>query len=97
VLDRVLSFGDEWMPNRTSDDRLIARIDELNARAAERGRSAIAVTLVGPFGDPGRIERLENAGVHRIVSWLPPRGPAEVEDAFDRFEATAREFATAAG
>jgi probable F420-dependent oxidoreductase len=97
VLDRVLAYGDEWLPNRIGDDRLIARIAELNARAAEAGRSAIPVTVVGPTGDCARIERLEQGGVHRIVSWLPPRGPDDVEQAFDRFAATAREFAGAGG
>jgi probable F420-dependent oxidoreductase len=97
VLDRVLAYGDEWLPNRIEDDRLIARSAELNARAAQAGRSAIPVTVVGPTGDPARIERLEKGGIHRIVSWLPPRGPDDVEQAFDRFAATAREFAGAGG
>jgi len=38
VLDRVLAFGDEWMPNRVSDADLAARISELGARASEAGR-----------------------------------------------------------
>ncbi len=47
VLDRVLAYGDEWMPNRMSDEALAARITELNARAAETGRGSIPVTVVG--------------------------------------------------
>jgi probable F420-dependent oxidoreductase len=97
VLDRVLAYGNEWIPNRITDDQLIARIGELNARASEVGTGPIPVTLVGPFGDAARIERLETCGVHRLVSWLPPRGHAEVEEAFDRFAASAREFAAAGG
>src|SRR2546423_1450704 len=31
VLDRVLAYGDEWMPNRMDDDDLAARIGELGA------------------------------------------------------------------
>src|SRR5437588_342186 len=46
VLDRVLAFGDEWMPNRVSDDeQLAARIAELQRRAGEAGRGSIPVTL----------------------------------------------------
>ena len=39
VLDRVLAFGDEWMPNRIGDDaKISARIARL--RAGRRGRRA---------------------------------------------------------
>ena len=58
VLDRVLAYGDEWMPNRMSDEDLAARIGELNARASEAGREPIPVTVVGMAPDPERIERL---------------------------------------
>jgi probable F420-dependent oxidoreductase len=97
VLDRVLAFGDEWMPNRIVDDQLLARIDELNARAREIGRAAIPVTVVGMTRDAARIERLQRGGVHRVVFWLPAHGRGEVEAAFDQFSATAREFASAGG
>jgi probable F420-dependent oxidoreductase len=97
VLDRVLAFGDEWMPNRIVDDQLLARIDELNARAREIGRAAIPVSVVGMTRDVARIERLRRGGVHRVVFWLPARGRGEVEAAFDQFSATAEEFARAGG
>ena len=97
VLERVLAFGDEWLPNSAPDDELLTRIEELNSRASQAGRGPVPVSVVGPFGEPGRIERLERGGVHRIVAWLPPRGPAEVEQAFDSFAATAREYAAARG
>jgi probable F420-dependent oxidoreductase len=95
VLDRVLAFGDEWLPNSSPDDELLARIEELNSRASELGRGHVPVSVVGPYGEHDRIERLEQGGVHRIVAWLPPRGPDEVEQAFDAYAATAREYATA--
>jgi probable F420-dependent oxidoreductase len=98
VLDRVLAFGDEWMPNRISDDdELLGRIGELNARAAQIGRASIPVTVVGMTRDAARIDRLQQGGVHRVVFWLPARGRGEVEAAFDEFTGTAREFAGAGG
>ena len=93
VLDRVLAFGDEWMPNRMSDDETVARIAELQSRAGEAGRSPIPVTVVGMKPDPARIERLEPGGVHRVVFWLPAQGRGEAEAAFDRYAAVAREYA----
>jgi probable F420-dependent oxidoreductase len=87
VLDRVLAFGDEWMPNRIPDPgELIRRIEELRSRATEAGRE-IGVTLSGCTRDPALIERFAQAGVHRGVFWLPAAGRAEIEAAIERIEA----------
>ncbi len=95
VLDRVLAYGDEWMPNRVSDEDLAARIAELGARAAEIGRDPIPVTLVGAVPDPERIERLARAGVHRVVFWLPQEDAEAVEQGFDRYAGAMNQFQTA--
>jgi hypothetical protein len=47
--------------------------------------------------DPERIERLERAGVHRAVFWLPPDGAVEVEQAFDKYAAAVRAYDRAGG
>jgi probable F420-dependent oxidoreductase len=95
VLDRVLAYGDEWMPNRARDDELAARIAELGARAAEAGRDPIPVTVVGSEPDPARLERLAQAGAHRVVFWLPPESAEAVEEGFDRYGAAMEQFQTA--
>jgi probable F420-dependent oxidoreductase len=93
VIDRVVAFGDEWMPNRVGgDDEMIARMQELGQRAAEAGRDPIPVTIAGMMRDPARIERFEQAGAHRAIFWLPPRGPAEVEQALDKYAAAVAEY-----
>ncbi len=92
VLDRVLAFGDEWMPNPAPVQELVARTAELNSRASEAGRGPVPVTVVGPYGTPAEIEQLDRGGIERLVAWLPPRGEDEVEQAFERFVATAREY-----
>src|SRR5947209_4331801 len=56
VLDRVLAFGDEWMPNRVRDEQIIPRFEELGRRAREAGRR-IPITVAGMMRDPARIER----------------------------------------
>ena len=84
VLDRVLAFGDEWMPNRIrDDDALIARIEELQRRAGEAWRDAIPVTLFGVTKDPARLERYANAGVHRCLFYMPSAPRDEVEPLLD--------------
>jgi probable F420-dependent oxidoreductase len=97
VLDRVLAYGDEWIPNRVKDDVIIPRLNELATRAKDAGRAPIPVTIAGLMRDPARIERLEQAGVHRGYFWLPPRGPAEVEQAMDKYAAAAEAYEGAGG
>jgi probable F420-dependent oxidoreductase len=81
VLDRVLDFGDAWMPNNTGED-LIARARELWARADR----PIEVIVMGAPAKAAVLEQFANAGVRRVVRWIPsaPRGP--VERALERWE-----------
>ncbi len=88
VLDRVLAFGDEWMPNRLPDEQIVPRFQELRRRADEAGRS-IPITVAGMMRDPQRIERFDREGVHRGLFWLPATSPDDVEAAFDRYQAAA--------
>jgi probable F420-dependent oxidoreductase len=81
VLDRVLRFGDHWMPNREWD--LETRIPELRRRAAEAGKPRPEVTYFGARIDRAMAERLAAAGVDRILLHLPPAGRDEVEAAVD--------------
>jgi len=85
VLERVLAYGDEWMPNRMSDEQLAARIAELGERAASAGRDPIPVTVVGVSPDPAHIARLGEIGVSRVVFWLPPESAESVERGFDEY------------
>jgi hypothetical protein len=85
------------MPNRVKDDELAGRIEELQCRAEEAGRSQIPVTVVGPMRDPAGVERLEQAGVHRLVSWLPAQGRDAVEQVLDSYRAGMQEYQRAGG
>lgn len=79
VLDRVLRIGDEWMPIRVpSLDELARRVVELQARAADAGRSPVPVTFFGAPRDPAQLARLAELGVHRAVLTLPSKGRDEV-------------------
>ena len=93
VIDRVLAFGDEWMPNRISgDEGMIGRFEELARRAHDAGRGPIPIRVAGLMRDPARIERFEQAGVTSGFFWLPPRDKDEVERAFDKYAAAVREY-----
>lgn len=98
VLERVVRFGDEWLPNRIgSDEEMIARCQELARLAAEAGRDPIPVSVALMGRDPRRIEAYEQAGAHRSVNWLPPDSPEAVEAAMDRYAAAAEDYASAGG
>jgi probable F420-dependent oxidoreductase len=86
VADRVLAFADEWLPNMgRSVGRLADRVRDLRLRGrAEQGRD-IAVTVQVAPTEPADLERLEEAGVHRCVWYLPARERDRVEQALDGY------------
>src|SRR5580693_3703115 len=81
VLDRVLSFGDAWMPNNTGED-LLARARELWARADR----PIEVMIMGAPAKAAVLETYEAAGVRRVVRWIPSATLGPVERALERWE-----------
>jgi probable F420-dependent oxidoreductase len=87
VLDRVLAFGDAWMPNY-SPKGLLDRAKELRARADR----PVDLMVMGVPADPRVLATFEEAGFRRALYWLPsaPRGP--VESALDRLEAAVTEL-----
>ncbi|HTR72869.1 MAG TPA: LLM class F420-dependent oxidoreductase [Solirubrobacteraceae bacterium] len=95
VLDRVLAYGDEWMPNRSSEEELVARVAELNARTEELGRDPIPVSVMGMAPDPAKIEQVAQGGIHRVLFWLPQDSPQAVEEGFDRYAAVMEQFVSA--
>jgi len=80
VIDRVLAYGDEWIPNRVkAPEELGERITELQRRAEAAGRGQIPVTVFGAKSDPRFLEGLREAGVTRALFYLRPGEPGEVE------------------
>jgi probable F420-dependent oxidoreductase len=97
VIERVLRYGDGWMPNNFGDEeRLLARVAKLHRLAEERGLPRPLVTLIGTPHDPAALERYRVAGVDRVTSWIPSAEREVVERALDAFAAAAGEFAGAA-
>ena len=70
VLDRVLAYGDVWMPNRIEPAELAPRIAELRERAGRH----IPVTYYGARPEDAFVEGLAEAGVDRALLQLPPEG-----------------------
>jgi len=80
VLDRVVAYGDEWIPNRIqSPEDLGERIAELQRRAEAAGREPIPVTVFGAKPELRLLERLRTAGVTRSLFYLQAGSRDEVE------------------
>jgi probable F420-dependent oxidoreductase len=72
TLKRVVRYADGWMPNRGD---ILGRIPELRRMAAEAGREPIPVTTYGRGDDgPADLERLRDAGIDRVIWYLPADG-----------------------
>jgi probable F420-dependent oxidoreductase len=85
VIDRVLAFGDGWVPNHRPG--LLDRFEELRARADR----SISLSVMGVPADPAVIETYEKAGVQRVVHWLPSNQRGPVERELDKWESAVSE------
>jgi probable F420-dependent oxidoreductase len=94
VLDRVVAYGDEWIPNRVRNpEELGERIAELQRRAEAAGRGRIPVTVFGAKREQRLLERLEAAGVTRSLFYVRPEEPGEVERQLDELAEVAAAWA----
>jgi probable F420-dependent oxidoreductase len=87
VFDRVLAYGDAWMPNYGPAD-LIERSGQLRARADR----PISLQVMGIPADARELAAYAAAGFDRVVHWLPSAGRGPVERAFDAYESAIAEF-----
>jgi probable F420-dependent oxidoreductase len=90
VLQRVLDYGDGWLPN--DHPRLPERAAELRRLTSDAGREELPITAFAVAPNPARIEQLISAGVERIVFNLPDGTPADVLAALDRLARIARPY-----
>jgi probable F420-dependent oxidoreductase len=82
VEDRVLAFGDGWMPNVVNDDELLGRIAALRSRAG----FDVPVSINASPRRPERLQRYVEAGVERAIFYLPSSGRAEIEERMDKVQ-----------
>jgi probable F420-dependent oxidoreductase len=80
VFDRVLEYGDVWMPNHARD--VVGRIGELRERAGRR----VPVVVMSAPAKAEVLEAYATAGADRVMFWLPSTRLAHVEQALDGFE-----------
>ena len=83
TFDRVVEFGDGWMPIGGRGDTGVAleqKIAILRERLAEAGRDpdSAPVTIFGAQPNSDTISRMEQYGVSRVLLTVPAEGPETV-------------------
>lgn len=97
MLERVVAFGDEWMPNRIRDpEELSERIEELGELAAKAGRERPPVTVYAAPAKAEVVEAYERAGLSRYVFYVPSVPRDEVKQRLDRIAGVIEEHDRAA-
>jgi probable F420-dependent oxidoreductase len=70
VEDRVLDFGDQWLPQDVTTenmDEFAERARNLQQRAADAGRGRIPMSMFYAQADPEAIEGYRSAGCDRVI------------------------------
>jgi probable F420-dependent oxidoreductase len=69
VLERVVAWGDGWLPNRITPDQLRERRATLDRLAKDAGRdpSTLTISVYGQLPDRDLIKRLLDAGATRVM------------------------------
>jgi len=94
AIDRVIEFGDEWMPHPDRGDQPLAkRIEEFWQRSEAAGRGRLPVTVFGSRADANLVDEYLAAGVSRCVFRLPAAPADDVLPALDRAADLAQSFA----
>jgi alkanesulfonate monooxygenase SsuD/methylene tetrahydromethanopterin reductase-like flavin-dependent oxidoreductase (luciferase family) len=76
VLQRVVEWGDGWIPSRATPEEVKASRATLDDLADQAGRapSSLSITVFGQPADRDLVRRYRNAGADRVIVW-PPTGP----------------------
>ncbi|MCZ6647511.1 MAG: LLM class F420-dependent oxidoreductase [SAR324 cluster bacterium] len=93
TLQRVVRYGDEWMPLARNIPSFAGRIAELQELAAKAGRGPIPVTMFGTPPESDRVEQFIKDGASRVVFPINAAGKDEVLPALDELSKIAGTFA----
>ena len=87
VLDRVLAFGDGWLPIYDGE-AIFDRLTELRSRADR----PIEVQVLSAPADPAVLERMAKAEVRRASHFLPSGSRSAIEQALEQWANAISQF-----
>jgi len=93
AIDRVIEFGDEWMPRPDRGEQpLNVRISEFWRRSESAGRGRLPITVYGSPVDARLLDEYQAAGVSRCIFRIPAAAAGTVLPALDRAGDMIRRF-----
>jgi probable F420-dependent oxidoreductase len=95
ALERVIAYGDGWLPTPAVGDA-VSRVPELQRLAAAAGRDPIPVSFY-TSGDQVQIERYLGAGLERAIAYVPSDGRAAALHRLDEITAAVEPYRKLAG
>ncbi len=92
TFDRVVEFGDGWMPIMRPKTSPVEKIPELRERLKKAGRDPKTAPVSIFFAPPKKpaLEALAAAGVERAIFGLPSEGREAILPRLDNFAAVMR-------
>ena len=91
TLERVIRYGDEWMPIGRGDGNFRDRISELEDLAAKAGRGRIPLGIFIASTKPERLEDYREQGFDRTIFALPSGKEEEVLPRMDQLAELVRQ------
>jgi len=92
TFERVVRYGDEWMPNVQGQKASVKeKMDRLNELAARAGRGNVPVSLFYAPWDPAALERHKEEGVRRALFYVAPAARDALLPKLDELAALARQ------
>lgn len=91
VLQRVVAWGDGWLPNRVTPEQIREGRSRLDMLATEAGRdpATLSISVFGQPADRELLKRFEEAGADRVIVWLAKiRSEEEVSAELERIAET---------
>jgi probable F420-dependent oxidoreductase len=95
TLERVMEYGDGWMPIGGRSTDLGDRIKELRRMEQEAGKAPVPVSIFGCPPNPGVINEYAELGVDRVIFSMPDAEADVVLPRLDRCMEAAKDFAVA--
>jgi probable F420-dependent oxidoreductase len=89
AIDRLVEYGDAWLPRADITAADITRVRKL---LADRGRPDIPITIFGAGRSPEQLDGYAEAGVNRVTFLLPTRPRSETLAKLDSFVAAAAPY-----